>query len=265
MRKPKDTPRTSTDDRSSKSQSTTMAPSSIRSVKFTTELLHEARGIVGSEAEGQGQEYTDSQQRDPEESVATAMGLVRGRDRMVDEIIASLQIGGSDMSSVSDQMIKELMGRVLGDHRMISFYFYVGDSYNAENEGTPPVPQRMLLVKRETPTPPRPVESPKVTSEVYKMADSLSERIRVSQALPLELASRICHTSSQLTAPPPFHQKRTALQHICTQPDRHRPLCSNELKIFWHPVPPKFSCSPAFVNHKLFPGGVVLSQVPGNP
>lgn len=63
--------------------------------------------------------------------MATAMGL--GRGRMVDEIIASLQRGGSDMLSASDQMIKGLMGRVLGDHRINSFYFYVEDSYNADN------------------------------------------------------------------------------------------------------------------------------------
>ncbi|XP_031684552.1 uncharacterized protein ttc6 isoform X3 [Oncorhynchus kisutch] len=383
-------PRTPTDDRSSKSQRSTMAPNSIHSVKSTTELLEEARGIVGPEV-AESQEDTDPQQRHPEESVATTMGLVRGRGRTVDEIIASLQRGDSDMPSASDQMIKELMERVLGD------------SYNAENEeektveseereenishvpteDTPqrsPVSQRMLWVKRDSPTPPRPAESPKVTSGVYKIAHSLSERetdgddsmvsalpqkvtyadvmtargdtiapsqrparvslqnktiqglsplatwapkahadgyktihhlctTPVSQALPLELqlASRVCHTSSQLSAPPQFHQQRAALQHIAAQPDRHRilnegvpreeviesdgkdcvshlpsqtsdsladwqriaefyvekprmmlhgqatSLCSNELKMFWHPAPPKFSCSPAFVKHKLFP------------
>ncbi|CAB1331169.1 unnamed protein product, partial [Coregonus sp. 'balchen'] len=349
------TPRTSTDDRTSKSQRSTKAPNSIHSVKSTTELLDEARGIVGAKG-AESQEDTDPQQRDPEESVAKAMGLVRGRGRTVDEIIASLQRGDSDMPSASDQMIKELMERVLGD------------SYNADNEeektaeseereenivhvqteGTQmsPVPQRMLWVKRETPTPPRLVESPKVRSGVYKMAHSLSERetdcddsmasappqkvtytdvmtargdtiapsqrpARVSlqnktiqslsllatwapkahQALPpeLQLASRVCHTSSQLPAPPQFHQQRAALRHIAAQPERHRivnegvpcmevtesdgkdcvthlpPQTSDSLADWqriaeYYVEKPRmmlhgqaFSCSPAFVKHKLFP------------
>lgn len=100
-----------------------MAPNSIHSVKSTTELLDEARGIVGAEG-AESQEDTDPQQRDPEESVATTMGLVRGRGRTVDEIVASFQRGDSDMPSASDQMIKELMERVLGD------------SYNTDNEVT---------------------------------------------------------------------------------------------------------------------------------
>eukprot|EP00063_Salmo_salar_P075225 XP_014050060.1 PREDICTED: tetratricopeptide repeat protein 6 isoform X1 [Salmo salar] len=383
-------PRTPTDDRSSKSQRSTMAPNSIHSVKSTTELLDEARGIVGAEG-AESQEDTDPQQRDPEESVATTMGLVRGRGRTVDEIVASFQRGDSDMPSASDQMIKELMERVLGDsyntdneeEKTVESEEREENISHVQTEGTPqrpPVRQSMLWVKRETPTPPRPAESPKVTPGVYKIAHSLSERetdgddsmvsalpqnvtyadvmtargdtiapsqrparvslqnktiqglsplatwapkahadgyktihhlctTPVSQALPLELqlASRVCHTSSQLSAPPQFHQQRTALQHIAAQPDRHRivnegvpcvevtesdgkdcvghlppqtsdsladwqriaeyyvekprmmlhgqatSLCSNELKMFWHPAPPKFSCSPAFVKHKLFP------------
>ncbi|XP_064783069.1 uncharacterized protein ttc6 [Oncorhynchus masou masou] len=278
-------PRTPTDDRSSKSQRSTMAPNSIHSVKSTTELLEEARGIVGAEV-AESQVDTDPQQRHPEESVATTMGLVRGRGRTVDEIIASLQRGDSDMPSASDQMIKELMERVLGD------------SYNADNEDTPqssPVPQRMLWVKRDSPTPPRPAESPKVTSGVYKIAQSLSERETdgddsMVSALPQKVTYADVMTARGDTIAPSQRPARVSLQnktiqglsplatwapkahadgyktihHLCTTPvsqalplelqvASRTSLCSNELKMFWHPAPPKFSCSPAFVKHKLFP------------
>ncbi|XP_012992794.3 uncharacterized protein ttc6 [Esox lucius] len=383
--KDRSTPKSSmsTDNRISKSLRSTTFPSCVKS---TTELLDEARGIVGAT----GSE--DQEEREPEESEVMAMGCVRGSVTTVDEIIASLQRGYSDLPSASDQMMKELMERVLGD------------SYNADNEeekteetksdtskkkedkicsvqkqGTPQRylgPPRMMSVN--TPTPPRPDEYPKVTSGVYKMANSLSERetdkndsttfalsqkvtytdsitaegysiapsqrqrkvssqrktiqglsllatwtpkthaddyktihhlctMPVRQALPVELqlASQVCHTSSLLTAQPQFHQQRAVLQHIAAQPDRHRivnegvpcveltdgndcvnhlppetsnsladwqriaeyyvekprimvsgqatSLCSSELKMFWHPAPPKFSFAPAFVKHKLFP------------
>lgn len=46
----------------------------------------------------------------------------------------------------------------------------------------------------------------------------------LSQALPLELqlASRACHTSSLLAAPPEYDQQRAALRHINSLPDKHR-------------------------------------------
>ncbi|KAL0968964.1 hypothetical protein UPYG_G00220560 [Umbra pygmaea] len=368
-----ETGRTSTDVKSSKSQRSIVVPGHVRIVKSTSELLDEAQNIVGAV----GAEAPE--ERDPEQSEPMAMCFGGAGGGMVDEIIASVQRRYSDVPPTSDQLMTEVMMPILEE------------SYNADNKEEKkeasksdtskkkevirqksPLPQRTMLVKKETPDSPRPVEHPKVTSGLYKMthsADSESmasgfpqkvadtdvmtaqgvaispaERPKrlslqnktiqdlsllatwtpkahahdhktihhlctapVSQALPLELqlASRVCHTFSFLTAPPQFHQQRAALQHIAAQSDRHsivnegvpcveltsgndcvthlppqtrdsladwqriaeyyveKPrillsgqassLCSSELKMFWHPAPPKFSWSPTFIKHKLFP------------
>ena len=95
---------------------------SVHSVRSAEELLREAQDIAGV---GPGEEAVGEdlhgQQRTPEEMVEVAKMLVRERGRTVDEIIASLQSGANDIPSASDQMIKELIEKVLGGSYEVSY------------------------------------------------------------------------------------------------------------------------------------------------
>ncbi|XP_067099361.1 uncharacterized protein ttc6 [Osmerus mordax] len=333
------------------------------SVRSAEELLREAQDIAGV---GPGEEAVGEdlhgQQSTPEEMVEVAKMLVRERGRTVDEIIASLQSGTNDTPSASDQMIKELMEKVLGGSYQEVVYTEVyvpqrwvrkemspsestqrPDSSRIYKMATPGPEDQEDIVSMTTTLPhtvpcedvllvrggamsgaqrPRRVSlqtqtlqdlsllatwRPKTSCSEYKTIHHLCTTPASHTFRPeLCLASRVCHTPGMLAAPPLFCQQRAALDLIAAHPDRHRiltegepyeelpeevpdsvvhlppatsdsladwqriaehyvekprmvmqghmsPLCANELKMFWNPAPPKFSCSPAFIEHKLFP------------
>nr|XP_015206045.1 PREDICTED: tetratricopeptide repeat protein 6 isoform X1 [Lepisosteus oculatus] len=103
---------TSVDNGNSASRQSTVGSSHAHSVRSASELLEEAIDIARTDASVNEKYF---QQRQPEGSTLTAKTLVRDSARTVDEIFASLQSGNNtDSLSASDQMIKELMERVLG-------------------------------------------------------------------------------------------------------------------------------------------------------
>ncbi|XP_030643573.1 uncharacterized protein ttc6 [Chanos chanos] len=227
----------------SKSDHSGKVTGSTQTLKSTTELLKEARSIAGVTSPGPRE---NEQQRVPEVLVAAAKNLVRKSRRTVDEIITSLQSGGGNQFSASDQIIKEVMKKMLGDASCMD------DEVPSQKE--PSVPQMLLrTAKEKRPSQFVPSCDYKMT---YKFAPSsvsqtepgsgsddvtpLSARFKhcaseyktihhlctlpASQVLPVELqlASRVCHTPSLFAAMMRVCQQRAAPSHIAEEADTER-------------------------------------------